>query len=78
MGLIPWVGLKVCTKAKIKLFLEYGHVAYQIKADDACRYMVANILPTDIPSTPRGGVKRSFFLFSESGNVSYQIKVKEV
>ena len=27
------------------------HVAYQIKADDAGSNMVANILPTDTPST---------------------------
>ena len=32
--------------AKIKLS-EYGHVAYQIKAEDAGSNMVANILPTD-------------------------------
>ena len=31
--------------------LEYGHVAYQIKADDKCSNMIANILPTDTPST---------------------------
>ena len=43
-------------QGKNKTFLEYGHVAYQIEADDACRYMVANILSTDIPSTPWGGV----------------------
>ena len=30
-------------------FSEYGHVAYQIKADDACSNMVANILLTDTP-----------------------------
>ena len=27
-------------------FSEYGLVAYQIKGDDACSNMVANILPT--------------------------------
>ena len=27
---------------------------------------------------PWGGVKRSFFIFSESGHVAYQIKVEEV
>ena len=32
-------------------FSEYGHVAYQIKADDAGNVMVANFLPTDTPST---------------------------
>ena len=32
------------TEAKIKLFSVYDHVAYQIKADDACSNMVASIL----------------------------------
>ena len=36
-------------EAKIKLFSKYGHVAYQIKADDDCNNMVANILDTDTP-----------------------------
>ena len=36
-------------EAKIKFFSEYGHVAYQIKADDAGSNIVANILPTDTP-----------------------------
>ena len=31
-------------------FSEYGHVAYQIKGNDACSNMVANILPLDYPS----------------------------
>ena len=41
--------------------LEYGHVAYQIKADESCSNMVANILPTDTP--PGVGVKRSNHIF---------------
>ena len=32
-------------------FSEYGHVAYQIKGNDACSNMVASILPVDTPST---------------------------
>ena len=46
-------------------FSEYGHVAYQIKADDAGSNMVANILPKDTPSTQGVGSKGqtiSFFL----------------
>ena len=31
---------------------DYGHVEFQIKANDTCSNMVANSLPTDIPSTP--------------------------
>ena len=38
---------------------EYGHVAYQIKENDACSNMVANMSPET---------------FSEYGNVAYQIK----
>ena len=46
--------------------------------------MVANILLTDTPSTLEVGSKgwgldqKVIFFFSESGNVAYQIKVKEV
>ena len=39
--------LKSGVEAKIKLFSEYGHVAYQIKRNGACSNMVANILPVD-------------------------------
>ena len=35
---------------------EYGHVAYQIKGDDACSNMVANSLPID-PQPWGGGSK---------------------
>ena len=35
-------------KVKIQLYSEYGHVAFQIKANDECRKMVANVLPTDL------------------------------
>ena len=44
-------------------FLEYGHVANQIKADDACSNMVANILPTDKTLTPGWGQKVKPYLF---------------
>ena len=43
-------------------FSESSHVAYTIKADDAGSNMVANILPTDTPST-QGGVKSSNYIF---------------
>ena len=36
-------------KVKIQLFSEYGHVAYQIKGNDACINMVADISPTEQP-----------------------------
>ena len=44
-------------------FSEYGHVAYQIKADDAGSNMVANILHTDAPSTQGWGQKVKLYLF---------------
>ena len=61
--------------AEVKInFSEYGHVAYQIKADYAGSNMVANILPTDIPSTQGVGSKGQTIYFSESSHVAYQIK----
>ena len=55
----PEVDLGDRTKAKIKLFWNtwYGHVAYQTKTDEVYSNMVANILPTDTPSTPGVGSK---------------------
>ena len=58
------VGYSLCasvppSKAKIKFFSEYGHVAYQMKADDACSNMVANRHNVD----PREGVKPFFFFW---------------
>ena len=43
-------------------FSEYGYVVYQIKADNACSNMVANILPTDTPSTLGDEVKPYLFV----------------
>ena len=53
----------VGSKGQTIYFSESSHVAYQIKADDAGSNMVANILPTDTPFDPRGGVKRSNYIF---------------
>ena len=61
-------------EAKIKLFSEYGHVAYQIKADNFCNNMVANILLTDTPSAQSVGSKGQTIYFCESSHVAYQIK----
>ena len=70
MGPSPWGGLRGWGRGQNLTFSEYGHVAYQIKADNFCSNMVANILPTDTPSTqgvgtlnPGGGVKRSNHIF---------------
>ena len=57
-----WVDLGGGAEVKLKLS-EYGHVAYQIKADGAGSSMVAHILPTDLPSTQGGGVNRLNYIF---------------
>ena len=74
---VRWVDLRVGAEAKIKLFSEYGHVAYQIKADDAGSNMVANVLPTDLPLTQGVGSKGQTIHFSESSHVAYQIKADD-
>ena len=66
LGLSPLVGLTWWGQGQNETFSEYGHVAYQIKADEAGSNMVANILPTDTASTQGGGgggVKRSNYSF---------------
>ena len=74
---VRWVDLGGGAEAKIKLFSEYGHVTYQIKADDAGSNMVANILPTDTPLTQGVGSKGQTIYFSESSHVGYQIKADD-
>ena len=61
-------------EAKIELYSEYGHVAYQIKAENVCSTMVANILPTDTPLTQGMGSNGQTIYFCESSHVAYQIK----
>ena len=51
------------SKGQTISFSESGHVAYQIKADDAGSNMVANILPTDTPSTQGMGSKGQNYIF---------------
>ena len=58
-------------EAKIKLYSEYGRVAYQIKADNVGSNMVANILPTDTPLTQGVGSKGQTIYFCESSHVAY-------
>ena len=52
-------------------------LANQIKADNAGSNQVANILPTDTPSTQGVGSKGQTISFSESSHVAYQIKVDD-
>ena len=51
------------------IFLEYGHVAHQIKAEEGCSNMVAN------STIDHGmGSKGQTISFSESGHIAHQIK----
>ena len=59
---------------KIKFFSEYGHIAYQIKADNVCSNMVENILPTFTHLTQGMGSKGQTIYFCESSHVAYEIK----
>ena len=54
-------------------FSERGHVAYQIKANDACSNMVANTCPQTPPPPTNPGSKGRNSTFSEHGHVAYQL-----
>ena len=74
LGPSPLGGLGGRGRGQNQTFSEYGHVAYQIKADDAGSNLVANTLPTDTPSTQVSGSKGQTIYFSENSHVAYQIK----
>ena len=50
----PLGGLRGWGSGQNSTFSEYGHVAYQIKGNEACINMVANILPVYPLSRPWG------------------------
>ena len=50
-------------RPKLNFFSEYGHVAYQIKADNVCSNMVANVLSTDTPLSQGMGPKGQLYIF---------------
>ena len=58
--------------SEVPPLLLLGNHIPQIKGNDACNNMVANICPKT-PSTPELGLKGQDF-FSESSPVAYQIK----
>ena len=61
------------SKCQNSIFLEHGHVAYQIKGNHGCRNMVENILAGNpLPPPLTLGVKRSKLFFYRI--LSYQIK----
>ena len=69
LGTVPWqdLGGGEGGSGKNSTFLEYGLDAYQIKGNEPCINMVANMLPGS-------GVKMlGFIFFSEHGHVAYQI-----
>ena len=66
-GSILWVD--GCQKST---YSEYGHVAYQIKRNEAYNNILANVLPLHTPLTSGVGSK-VIFSFSECSHVSYQI-----
>ena len=55
---------------KDKTIFRKSHAASQIKVNDPCSHMVANMLPLD--PKPVGRVNRSKCTFSEHGHVEYQ------
>ena len=64
------------SKGQNSTFSEYGHFAYQIKGNDACVNMVANVFfisPTPSPG-PGDRVKGLISTFTEYCHVAYQIK----
>ena len=61
LGPSPLGGLRGWGRGQNSTFSEYGNVAYQIKADDACSNILANILPTDTFSTQGVGSKGHHF-----------------
>ena len=65
---------RVGSKGQTIYFSESGHVAYQIKADDAGSNMVANILPTDTPLIRGWGQKVKLYIFLKV--VMLHIKLK--
>ena len=52
-------------------FSEYGHVAYQIKGNEAYNNKLVNCLPLHTPLTP-GGIQKVILFFSESSHVAIQ------
>ena len=77
LGLSPWGGLRGWGPRPKLNFFRIWSCAYQIKADDTGSNMIANILPTDTPSTLGVGSKGQTISFSESSHVAYQIKADD-
>ena len=67
---------RVGPRPKLNLFRIWS-CCISNKADNAGSNMVANILPTDTPSTQGVGSKGQTIYFSESSHVAYQIKADD-
>ena len=62
------------SKGENSTFSKHSHVAYQIKGNDKCNTMQANILTLHTPLTHGMGSKvKTCFFFSESIHVTYQL-----
>ena len=57
-------------EAKIKLFQNMVMLHIKLKLTNFCNNMIANILPTDTPSTQGVGSKGQTIYFCESSHVS--------
>ena len=62
------------SKGQTIYFSESSHVAYQIKADDACSNMVANILLTGTPLTQGVGSKGQTISLLKVGMLHIKLK----
>ena len=70
----PLGGLRGRGRGQNETFLEYGHIAYQIKWNNAYSNMVANILPTDTPLTLGSGLKsQTFFLKEVMSHIKFKV-----
>ena len=75
LGLTLWVDTGGGAAAKNSTISEYGHVAYQIKGNDACSNMVANIFPADHQPGPWGwGKKVKIQLIQNMGMLHIKLK----
>ena len=64
------------TLGRNSTFSDHGHVAYQIKENQECSNMVANIARRPPPPDPGDGISRSNSTFSDM--VMLHIKLKRI
>ena len=69
-------GIKCFARTPLSSILgpELGHVVYQIKGNQKCSNMIANILPASPPRPWRWNKEGQNSAFLQHGPVAYQIK----